>query len=395
MQIPANQSRVWRKTNAANLYVHRNGGYYFRVTVGRKQIWESLRTKLKSVAEARAAEKHRAVRAAEKTIIGAKGGKLTIGQAIELALQEVDQSPDLKPATKHFRRKASTALLKSWPELQKLDPRKLTSHQVKEWSYRVRTITPPHVPHGARRPMRTSNGCSTSKHNSMLGILRMALDVAVREGAAFSNVARHDSITRPAQKPKALTLPNRADFPRLIATMRAVKGNSKLAADLCEFLAYSGARKNEAAHVLWSDVDFERNAILLRETKNGEPRSVPMISELRTLLKAIKASRPFDTASSPVLAVNEAQKSIDSAARKAGISRLTHHDLRRLFATTLIEHGIDIPTVARLMGHKDGGALAMRTYGRLRDEHAQRVMAQVSYRNQMPDNIVVIKEGAA
>ena len=60
MHIPANQSKAWRKTNVANLYVHRNGGYYFRVTVGRKQIWESLHTKLKSVAEARAAEKHRA-----------------------------------------------------------------------------------------------------------------------------------------------------------------------------------------------------------------------------------------------------------------------------------------------------------------------------------------------
>jgi len=66
MQIPAKQSKAWRKTNVANLYVHRNGGYYFRVTVGRKQIWESLHTKLKSVAEARAAEKHRAVRSAEK-----------------------------------------------------------------------------------------------------------------------------------------------------------------------------------------------------------------------------------------------------------------------------------------------------------------------------------------
>ena len=162
MQTPASQSKRWRKTNVANLYVHRNGGYYFRVTVGGKQIWESLHTKLKGVAEARAAEKHRAVRSAEKSTIAARTGKLTIGQAIELALQEVDQSAELKPATKHFRRKASTALLKSWPELQKLDPRKLTSHQVKEWSHRVRTVTPPHVPHRARKPMRTSKGCSTS-----------------------------------------------------------------------------------------------------------------------------------------------------------------------------------------------------------------------------------------
>jgi hypothetical protein len=38
---------------------------------------------------------------------------------------------------------------------------------------------------------------------------------------------------------------------------------------------------------------------------------------------------------------------------------------------------VDIPTVSRWLGHKDGGALAMRTYGHLRREHsiaqAQRV----------------------
>ena len=118
--------------------------------------------------------------------------------------------------------------------------------------------------------------------------------------------------------------------------------------------------------------DFERNSMLLREAKNGALRRVPMISELPALLKTLNASCHFDTPGSPVLVVDEAQKSIDSAARKAGIPRPTHHDLRHLFATTLIEHGIDIPTVARLTGHKDGGALAMRTYGHLRDEHAQR-----------------------
>jgi hypothetical protein len=65
MQTPGSQSKTRRKTNVVNLYVHRNAGYYFRVMVGGKQIWESLRTKLKSVAEARAIERHPAVRAAE------------------------------------------------------------------------------------------------------------------------------------------------------------------------------------------------------------------------------------------------------------------------------------------------------------------------------------------
>jgi len=31
---------------------------------------------------------------------------------------------------------------------------------------------------------------------------------------------------------------------------------------------------------------------------------------------------------------------------------------------------VDIPTVSRWLGHQDGGALCMKTYGHLRDEHS-------------------------
>ena len=83
----AGTAKTWRKTNVPNLYVHRNGGYYYRVTIGGKQLWETLRTKLKSVAEARAAEKHRAIKASKKTIRGLQTGKLTVGDTIAIALQ--------------------------------------------------------------------------------------------------------------------------------------------------------------------------------------------------------------------------------------------------------------------------------------------------------------------
>ena len=59
--------------------------------------------------------------------------------------------------------------------------------------------------------------------------------------------------------------------------------------------------------------------------------------------------------------------------------RFTHHDLRHLFATKCIESGVDIPTVSRWMGHSDGGALAMKTYGHLRQEHSQTQAAKVSF----------------
>jgi integrase len=61
-----------------------------------------------------------------------------------------------------------------------------------------------------------------------------------------------------------------------------------------------------------------------------------------------------------VLAVSEARKSLARACEKLGVELLTHHDLRDAFATSAIEAGVDIPTVAAWLGHADGGALLMR-----------------------------------
>jgi integrase len=80
-----------------------------------------------------------------------------------------------------------------------------------------------------------------------------------------------------------------------------------------------------------------------------------------------------------VLAVSECQKAIDKACKTLNITRFTHHDLRHLFATRCIESGVDIPTVARWLGHKDGGALLMKTYSHLLQEHSQRMAAKVSF----------------
>jgi site-specific recombinase XerD len=50
-----------------------------------------------------------------------------------------------------------------------------------------------------------------------------------------------------------------------------------------------------------------------------------------------------------------------------------------LFATRCIESGVDIPTVSRWLGHKDGGALAMKVYGHLRNEHSQQMAQKVRF----------------
>jgi integrase len=153
---------------------------------------------------------------------------------------------------------------------------------------------------------------------------------------------------------------------------------------MVEFLAYSGARATEAAGVRWQDVDFERGRIYIAPGKTSQSRYIPLLDSMRDLLDRIRATpRWFRAehrrADGYILSVIECEKALTSACTKAGAHRMTRHDLRHLFATRCIESGVDIPTVSRWLGHKDGGALAMRVYGHLRDDHSQAMAAKVTF----------------
>ena len=83
------------------------------------------------------------------------------------------------------------------------------------------------------------------------------------------------------------------------------------------------------------------------------------------------------------------------ACKLVGVARITHHDLRHLFATRCIESGVDIPTVSRWLGHSDGGALAMRTYGHLRREHSAAMAQRVTFDSAPVSKVIPMpKEGA-
>ena len=148
--------------------------------------------------------------------------------------------------------------------------------------------------------------------------------------------------------------------------------------------AFSGARKNEAKHVRW-DSDVKADGIWITGgetgTKNHERRFVPFNAKLRALVTDLRDNpRLFrGEREGYVLAVSECQKAIDAACQRLAVNRFTHHDLRHLFTTRAIESGIDIPTIAKWVGHKDGGALLMRTYSHLLKEHSQAMAAKLTF----------------
>ncbi len=104
-----------------------------------------------------------------------------------------------------------------------------------------------------------------------------------------------------------------------------------------------------------------------------------MIPALKALLLRMKKSVTNVSSSTPVLRVTQVRESLRQAAAAVGAPHITHHDLRHLFATTAIESGVDIPTVANWLGHLDGGALAMKIYGHLRNEHSQSSAKKVNF----------------
>jgi hypothetical protein len=92
-------------------------------------------------------------------------------------------------------------------------------------------------------------------------------------------------------------------------------------------------------------------------------------------LKTQKKPQPNDQ----IIPIKSARKCLQTACKKLSLPQFTHHDFRHFFATTCIESGVDIPTVSRWLGHKDGGALAMKRYGHLRQEHSFAMIKRVSF----------------
>lgn len=162
----------------------------------------------------------------------------------------------------------------------------------------------------------------------------------------------------------------------------------------------SGLRLNECMSLRVKDLDFNRNAIIVRDGKGGKDRVVPMpkaIKEtLRAHLVAVRKTHMEDLMNGhgsvelpnalhkklpgasrewiwqyiwPAAGLSRSpktgmwgrwhifdttiQRAVKAATKRAGIQkRVGCHTLRHSFATHLVENGTDIRTVQELMGHK-------------------------------------------
>jgi integrase len=358
-------TKTWQTTRKPNLLRHKSGRYYARAFAGGKEVWKSLKTSHYSVAQAKLAEFLKEHRERVSDGNGEGSAKMTFGEALKIHQQNQADDVTIKSTTRHYWNQIFVALLKGWPGLVDREIRRITKTDCKEWTRTFRKVASP------------------TRYNNTVAGLRHVFEVAKDAGIMYGNPA--EKLERVPVRAKQLTLPSGDQFLQLVDVVEhAGAWCSRDCADFLRGLAFTGCRKGEAGQITWRDVDFDAGEIVVRgdpetATKNWTVRRVPLIPDARALFERMRSERPGESLDGKVFRVSECQKALDRGCKKVGTDRITHHDLRHLFATRCIESGVDIPTVSRWLGHKDGGALAMKTYGHLRREHSIAQAQRVSF----------------
>jgi integrase len=365
--IPYMKMNVWQKTRHANLVRYVPSGVYFiRAKVNGKLIRESLKTDTETVAKLKLLDRLSELR---NQPANKSASKMSFQEAAAVFKQRVLQGiplgskkgKTLKPNSQEYRLQTLQSINRVWPALDRTQLRLVSKSDCERWAEKY------------------AEEYSATRFNGALETLRAVFSVGIEQGAIVFNPAQ--GISRKSVKQKTLTLPTQAQFAAILRYLDKME-TSPDAADLVRGLSYTGMRKSEARNFQWPDIDFDKSRFAVRGdpeygTKNSEVRYVPMIPELRILLNKLKCQGEDGR----VFKINECRYSLASACKAVGCQRITHHDLRHLFATRCIESGVDIPTVSRWLGHKDGGTLAMKTYGHLRDEHSDRMAKRVKFAN--------------
>ena len=372
--------KKWERTNVTNLLRNgQSGTYYARVKVNGKEKWRTLKTKVFSIAKLKMGDVEKEERS--KGLIATsealpQGGETTVERFINIYLTRTKDDPALRPATRSRRETAVKAILKTWRDLPFRDARRVTPTDCRQWAASALRDGTGFI---APKAKTVRKGMSPSSFNKCVDTLRAIFEITREYGMAYRNPL--EGVSKARMRQKRLELPSVAQFHAIVkAVAEAGARQSKDCAEMVRLLAFSGARLAEATALRWRDVDAEKGRLTVAGTKSASSnRVIPIFPPLAGLLAEIRCRRGLEPADAPILRIRECKGALRSACSAVGVMPITHHGLRHLFATRCIESGVDVPTVSRWLGHSDGGALAMRTYGHLQQEHSAAQATKVHF----------------
>lgn len=124
------------------------------------------------------------------------------------------------------------------------------------------------------------------------------------------------------------------------------------------FALNTGMRMGEITALTWAGVDLFRRTVTVLRSKNGERRTIPVNETVVGLLKQkhSKRDRNFDlvftSQAGTALDGANIRRALGSALKQSKIKDFHFHDLRHTCATRMVQAGVDLYKVQRILGHK-------------------------------------------
>lgn len=175
-------------------------------------------------------------------------------------------------------------------------------------------------------------------------------------------------------KIREFTPPTQAQFSALLAECdRCPRSKAGL---IVRFLCFTGLRIGEARALTWANIGPDSITVPGAVCKGGRQRVIPFVPGLGEVLERLRALAGTQGA---VLPRQSCRKALESSSRRALGVRWSAHLCRHFFATRCIQSGVDMPTLARWLGHRDGGALLAKTYFHLADGHSRSMAGRVDF----------------
>jgi integrase len=340
---PSKKSLIWESVRGATglkRYIPA-GTYYVQAKLQGRRVRESLGTDNLQTARTKLASWI----ALHRTNGSGAGTGAVMGALIELWLLALQSDNTITDSTRDYKKEVLDYILKNWPNIRQVKVRKIKKHDVESWKRR--------------------QGCGPTRVNGALTVLRELFDLADARGV-LRGVSPLRGVKNLPVGIKPFTLPTKD---QMVAIRGSVYDSSPEAGLLFDLLAETGSRISTATAIRWEHINWDRNVIYYERVKWKEHGyEGPMSKKLREVLEKSKPER----ANGPIVSIGSIRKPLETACKRVGITpQISHHDLRHWFVTRCIEKKVDIPTISRWVGHVDGGALLMQTYGHLRDEHSQ------------------------
>ncbi len=140
---------------------------------------------------------------------------------------------------------------------------------------------------------------------------------------------------------------------------RLLENSPEWLREIITFALNTGVRQEEGLSLKWSRVNLLRKTVLINNTKNGKPRTIPLnkialdVLLKRSKVRSIKNDFVFLNRNGKKINACNLRTSFYIALRKSRIVNFRWHDLRHSFCTKLSQRGIDLYKIAKLAGHED------------------------------------------